>query len=95
MLQVLHNDAFSQLSLIQNMNNETLQIIDDDLLVYDTISFNPFEPEDEELVDAWTKALKKYFRIGEEDKLIEWRENMVARSIEEFKNFLQQGKENA
>lgn len=94
MLQVLHNDAFSQLSLIQNMNNETLQIIDDDLLVYDTISFNPFEPEDEELVDAWTKALKKYFRIGEEDKLIEWRENMMARSIEEFKNFLQQSKEN-
>lgn len=95
MLQVLHNDAFSQLSLMQNLNNETLQIIDDDYYIYDTISFNPFEPEDEELVDAWTKALKKYFRIGEEDKLIEWRENMMARSIEEFKNFLQQSKENA
>ena len=94
MLQVLHNDAFSQLSLMQNLNNETLQIIDDDYYIYDTISFNPFEPEDEELVDAWTKALKKYFRIGEEDKLIEWRENMMARSIEEFKNFLQQSKEN-
>ncbi len=95
MLQVLHNDAFSQLTLMQNLNNETLQIIDDDFTIYDTISFNPFEPEDEELVDAWTKALKKYFRIGEEDKLIEWRENMMARSIEEFKNFLQQSKENA
>lgn len=95
MLQVLHNDAFSQLSLMQNLNNETLQIIDDDYYIYDTISFNPFEPEDEELIDAWTKALKKYFRIGEEDKLIEWRENMMARSIEEFKKCLQQLKENA
>ena len=95
MLQVLHNDAFSQLSLIQNMNNETLQIIDDDYYIYDTISFNPFEPEDEELLDAWTKALNKYFRIGEDDKLIEWRENMMARSIEEFKKCLQQLKENA
>ena len=95
MLQVLHNDAFSQLSLMQNLNNETLQIIDDDYYIYDTISFNPFEPEDEELIDAWTKALKKYYRIGEEDKLIEWRENMMARSIKEFKKCLQQLKENA
>ena len=94
MLQVLHNDAFSQLSLMQNLNNETLQIIDDDYYIYDTISFNPFEPEDEELLDAWTKALNKYFRIGEDDKLIEWRQGLMARSIEQFKEFLKESKEN-
>ncbi len=96
MLQVLFNDLYSNLNFIVNLSDESVMIVDDDLKKHFEISFNPWEPEDEELIEEWTKAVKDYYQIdnGEVDTLTPWREAQVERSINSFKKYLKDSKEN-
>ena len=69
-------------------------IIDDDLQKHFEISFNPWEPEDKQLINEWTKAVKNYYQIdnAEQDNLTAWREAQVERSINSFKQYLKDSK---
>ena len=94
MLQVLHNDLYSNLNFVVNLNDESVMIIDDDLQKHFEISFNPWEPEDKQLINEWTKAVKNYYQIdnAEQDNLTAWREAQVERSINSFKQYLKDSK---
>ena len=94
MLQVLHNDLYSNLNFVVNLNDESVMIIDDDLNKHFEVSFNPWEPEDKQLINEWTKAVKNYYQIdnAEEDNLTAWREAQVERSISGFKKYLKDSK---
>lgn len=90
MLEILHNDLYSNLNFAINLNDECVMIIDDDLKKHFEISFNPWEPEDEQLIDEWTKAVRKYYHLDDniQDNLTAWREAQVERSIRNFRNYL-------
>lgn len=89
MLETLYNDPYVGLTFIHNVNKETLQIVDEDFLVYESITYNPFEPSNEDIANAWEKATTKYLRIGSEDKLTAWRENQKASSDKSFREWLE------
>jgi len=89
MLQILFNDNYSQLSLIQNMNKEAIQVIDDDMKVYKSISFNPWEPEDEDIIAMWKESLEEYYQLKTDNPIWkEYRQSMFERSMKAFKQFL-------
>ena len=89
MLEVLYNDSFTQLSLVNNLNNESFAIIDDDFKVYETISYNPFEPTNEDILMFWKEATKTYFGIGKSDDFKLWKSNQRKRSINAFHKWLE------
>lgn len=95
MLEVLYNDLHNELSFVHNVNKETLLIVDSDLKVYASICYNPFEPSDQDLIDAWEKATRDYYDIDCEEVFSEWRISQKAQSDENFKKFLEEehGKE--
>ena len=96
MLEIIYNDSYSQLTLMNNLNNESLVVIDDDFKVYETLSYNPFEPNDDDLFIMWEKSIKRYFRIGKKDNFTDWRKSMYEKSKELFMDWLKiGGKENA
>ena len=88
MLETLYNDPYLQLSFIHNVNKETLLVVDDDLYVYESISYNPFEPSNEDIAQVWEKTTTKYLRIGTEDNLTAWRESQKAQSDKLFREWL-------
>ena len=85
MLQIEHNDHLTQLTLINNLSNESLVVVDD-FKVYGSISYNPFEPTKTDLLQLWQKALEEYLNLnGHNPVLREWRQNTFNASIEAFK----------
>ena len=91
MLETIYTDAFSDLTFIHNVNKETLLIIDSEFKVYASISYNPFEPSNEDILDAWKKASSDYYAFtGGDDKLYEYRLNMKTRSDEAFAKWLKE-----
>lgn len=90
MMNILYNDIYSNLMFAVNLNDESVMIIDDDLQKHFEESFNPWEPEDEDLIDAWTKAVNKYFELdsNNDERSLTWRQGMAKRSIEGFKQYL-------
>ena len=89
MLETIYNDAYSELTLINNLNKETLYIIDSDYKVYGFISYNPFEPSNEDILDAWKRATSDYFELDNKtDHLVSYRASMKQRSDTAFKDWL-------
>lgn len=89
MLEILYNDNHNALSFIHLVDKETLLIVDDDLKIYATISHNPFEPSDQDLIDAWEKATAQYYDIYCEEITSEWRIESKKQSDEDFKKWLE------
>ena len=91
MLEILYNDNFSDLSLVVINDKETTMIIDSDLFKYweETFVFT----DTETLFKNRDNALLKYCRVGEEDVLPKWREEMYRKSLKSFKQFLEEHKE--
>lgn len=94
MLEVLFNDSATNLTLVNVVDNEGLAIVDATFHVYATISYNPFEPSNEDLESLWDKALKDYLSLDDkaDDTLIKWRKSVYENSNKNFKEFLQQQK---
>ena len=91
MLEVLYNDIHNELSFIHNVNKETLLIVDSDLEVYEAISYNPFEPSDSDLLNAWQRATHKYYHIDNDDEwLKDYRVSQKEQSDEAFKKYLEE-----
>ena len=86
MFSIVHNDSFSDLTLLDDLNNNDLIIINSDFKVYDRLGYDPFEPSKKQLLDMWTKALRDHYALDKEDTpLKEWREMMTRKSIRLFK----------
>ena len=92
MLEVLFNDEVSTLSFVHIPNQEALAIVDEDLKVYKTISYNPFEPSDQDLLDAWDNALHEYYDLDCEEVFSEWRISQAKKSNEAFSQWLEEDK---
>ena len=91
MLEILYNDNFSDLSLVVINDKETTMIIDSDLFKYWEETFDYTDTET--LFKNWEDALLKYYRVGNEDVLPKWREEMYRKSLKSFKQFLKEHKE--
>ena len=91
MLEILYNDNFSDLSLVVINDKETTMIIDSDLFKYWEETFDYTDTET--LLKNWEDALLKYYRVGNEDVLPKWREEMYNKSLKAFKQFLEEHKE--
>lgn len=91
MLEVIYNDCYSQLTLVNNINNESAVIIDDDFKVYQSLSYNPFQPSDEDFKSMWENAVNTYFMLGKDDNLKTYRENQAQQSINAFNEWLAKG----
>lgn len=92
MLEIIYNDCYSQLTLVNNLDNEKVVIVDDDFKVYEEISFSEIQPSNEDFINAFERALKTYFCIdNKKEPLKLYRQNMVDNSIGAFKEWLEKG----
>jgi len=92
MLEIIYNDSYSQLTLVNNLNNEKVVIVDDDFKVYEEISYSNEQPSNDDFINLFTKALTTYFHIGQENEpLGAYRQNMFDKSIGAFKEWLDKG----
>lgn len=83
MLEVIYNDCYSQLSVINDITNETLSIIDDDYFVYGKVSYRGFAPSIKQVCDMFESALNKHLCIGQKTK-----DTYITKSMLSFKEWL-------
>ena len=86
MLEVIYNDPFTRLSLIDNAEIEKAYIVDDELQVYATIEYWKFDIN--EISEIWQKTLEEYFELEEIDFLIDYRKKVIDKSIQGFNTFI-------
>lgn len=92
MLEIIYNDSYSQLTLVNNLNNVKVVIVDDDFKVYEEISYSDIQPSNEDFIRAFKKAISTYFCIGKENEPLEaYRQNMFDKSLGVFIDWLEQG----
>ena len=87
MLDVIYNDPFTRLSLIDNADIETTYIVDDSFQVYATIEYWKFDIN--EISEIWQKTLEEYFPLEEIDFISDYRKKVIQKSIAAFKQFLE------
>ena len=89
MLEVIYNDPFTRLSLIENTDIEKAYIVDDELQIYATINYHDFDID--EMLEIWQKTLEEYLELEEEeiDFIIEYRKKLIDKSIKEFNTFIE------
>ena len=44
MLEIIYNDSYSMLTILNNLNNECFNVVDDEFNTYETLTYNTFEP---------------------------------------------------
>ena len=87
MLEVIYNDPFTRLSLIDNTNFEISYIVDDSLQVYATIQYHDFDID--EMVETRQKALAESLKLEDIDFSFEHRKMLAQKSIQACKLFLE------
>ena len=87
MLEVIYNDPFTRLSLIDNADIETTYIVDDSFQVYATIEYWKFDIN--EISEIWQKTLEEYFQLEDIDDTIAHRKMLADKSIKEFNTFIE------
>ena len=87
MLEVIYNDPFTRLSLIDNTDFEISYIVDDSLQVYATIQYHDFDID--EMLETRQKALAEYLKLEDIDFSFEHRKMLAQKSIRAFKLFLE------
>ena len=89
MLEVIYNDPFTTLSIIDNADIEKAYIVDDELQVYATIEYWKFDIN--EISEIWQKTLEEYLELEEEeiDFIIDYRKKVIDKSIKEFNTFIE------
>ena len=92
MLEVIYNDPFTRLSLIDNADIETTYIVDDSFQVYATIEYWKFDIN--EISEIWQKTLEEYLQLEDIDETIKHRKMLAQKSIQEFKQFLEKYRNN-
>ena len=87
MLEVIYNDPFTTLSIIDNADIEKAYIVDDELQVYATINYHDFDID--EMLETWQKTLTEYLKLYDFDFSLEHRIMLADKSINAFKEFLE------
>ena len=96
MLEVIYNDSYSMLTILNNLNQESFVVVDDSFNTYETLTYNPFEPTKDDLIYLFENSLRTYFDLENKEKHIltsDYRRNMFDRSLELFKKWLNEHKE--
>ena len=96
MLEVIYNDCYSILTIVDIQNDEGFAVIDSNFNVYETLSYNPFTPTKEDLICLFEKSLHDYFDLDNKHKSIiglSLRQKMFNQSLTQFKNWLKGHKE--
>lgn len=87
MLDVIYNDPFTRLSLIDNTDFEISYIVDDSLQVYATINYHDFDID--EMLETRQKALTEYLKLEDIDLSFVHRKMLADKSTQAFKIFLE------
>lgn len=87
MLDVIYNDPFTTLSLIDNADIEKAYIVDDELQIYATIEYWKFDIN--EISEIWQKTLEEYLKLEEIDFSLDHRKMLAQKSTAAFKLFLE------
>lgn len=93
MLKIIYNDSYSQLTIVNNLNNDCFNVVDDDFNTYESLSYNPFEPTKEDLIYLFKQSLMRYFDLDNKEKNIiakSFRQNMFDKSLMAFTEWLNQ-----
>ena len=88
MLEVIYNDPFTRLSLIDNTDIETAYIVDDSLSIYTKIEY--WDSDISLISEKWQKALEEYLQLEDIDDTITYRKMLAQKSIATFKQFLEE-----
>lgn len=87
MLEVIYNDPFTTLSIIDNADIEKAYIVDDELQIYATIEYWCFDIIG--ISETWQKTLAEYFQLEDIDDTIAHRKMLADKSIKEFNTFIE------
>lgn len=87
MLEVIYNDSFTTLSLIDNADIKTAYIVDDSLQVYATIEYWCFDIFG--ISETRQKTLAEYLQLEDIDETITHRKMLADKSIKEFNTFIE------
>ena len=87
MLDVIYNDPFTTLSLIDNADIEKAYIVDDELQVYATIEYWCFDIIG--ISETRQKTLEKYLQLEDIEDNITYRKMLADKSIKEFNTFIE------
>lgn len=87
MLDVIYNDPFTRLSLIENTDIEKAYIVDDELQIYATIEYWCFDIIG--ISETWQKTLEEYLQLEDIDDNITYRKMLADKSTQAFKLFLE------
>lgn len=87
MLDVIYNDPFTTLSLIDNADIEKAYIVDDELQIYATIEYWCFDIFG--ISETRQKTLAEYLQLEDIDETITHRKMLTQKSIKEFNTFIE------
>lgn len=87
MLEVIYNDPFTTLSIIDNADIETAYIVDDSLHIFTTINYHDFDIDD--MLEIRQKTLAEDLQLEDIDGIITYRKMLADKSIAAFKLFLE------
>lgn len=87
MLEVIYNDPFTTLSIIDNADIEKAYIVDDELQIYATIEYWCFDIFG--ISETRQKTLAEYLQLEDTDDNITYRKMLADKSIKEFNTFIE------
>ena len=87
MLDVIYNDPFTTLSLIDNADIEKAYIVDDELQIYATIEYWCFDIFG--ISETRQKTLAEYLQLEDIDETNTQRKMLAQKSIKEFNTFIE------
>ena len=96
MLEIIYNDSYSMLTILNNLNNECFNVVDDEFNTYETLTYNTFEPTKKDLIYLFKQSLMKYFDLDNKEEHIiakSYRQNMFDKSMRAFMEWLNEHKE--
>ena len=96
MLEIIYNDSYSQLTIVNNLNNECFNVIDDQFSTYETLEYGCFEPTKKDLINLFEKSLSAYFDLERKEENIyiqAYKQNQFEMSMRLFMEWLNEHKE--
>lgn len=88
MLDVIYNDPFTTLSIIDNMSASYALIIDSTLYRYAEIFYKDFNSS--KMLELWENSVNQNLELKTIDNTSTYREMLAQKSIQAFKQFLKE-----
>ena len=92
MLEVIYNDPFTTLSLIENYDEVGAIIADSTLKLYAAICYNDYDADT--VLELWENSVNQNLELKTIDNTSAHREMLASKSIAAFKKFLENIKSN-